>query len=159
MRQYFAVYNQQFDRDQGLDFGRFSLNWADGSKGGTFLIVTATMSTAGKQDPDNFNRTGGMMPPQYRLPAWKGGTGTWELSTERTTRQLLGGLCYQIFPVYVTTETGQQRGEYFVHRNLNGVGSLGCTVMTQDRLLQVAEELDKLADSGIKRIPYFAFYS
>jgi hypothetical protein len=153
---YFATYNQQYDRDTGLDFGRFSYNWIDNEgNGATDLITVATMSTAGKQAANDFNRKGGMMPPQYRLPGWLGER-TWQLDLREQNNSNLGGRCLQILPVYVTAESGVSRGEFFVHRNLNGVGSLGCTVTTAERLEQILAYAKKLVDQGVDKIPYLS---
>jgi hypothetical protein len=158
-RLYFATYNQHFDRDPGLDHGRFAFNWVDSDGGGaTDLIVVATMATAGKQDADDFNRKGGMMPPQYRIPGWYGKQ-TWTLDLREQQKPLLGGRCLQVLPVYITTETGVNRGEFFVHRNLRGIGSLGCTVTTAERLEQILAYAKRLVSQGVDKIPYFAYYS
>lgn len=157
---YFAVFNMGFDEDgEQLDYGRFSVNHLDDDgTGGTDLIVVATMATSRKQGRDDFNERGGLMPPQYRVPAF-GTKSTWSIDTRRQNNSNLGGLCYQVLPVYVTTENQISRGEFFLHRNLNGVGSLGCTVFNSERLQQVANVLDGLSEAGIKRIPYFVYYS
>ena len=158
-RMWFAVYNQQFDRDAGLDHGRFSLNWiaADGS-GATHFICLATQATAGRQQPDRFNEKSGMMPPQYRVPDMYQKS-TWYIETDLKQRSALGGDCFQIFPVYVKTETGTTRGEFFIHINLNGVGSLGCTVTNKTRLDAIKREMKNLQELGVSVIPYYVFYS
>jgi hypothetical protein len=158
-RLWFAVYNQHFDRDKGLDMGRFSLNWIkpDGT-GATHFLTLATQATAAKQQANDFNNKGGMMPPQYRIPSF-GKDHTWYIETDLKQRSLLGGDCFQVFPVYVTSETGVQRGEFFLHRNLNGVGSLGCTVFDADRLKSVVREMKNLQEIGVDRLPYFVYYS
>lgn len=158
-RLWFAVYNQQFDRDRGLDYGRFSINWIkeDGT-GATHFITVATMATAGKQGANDFNIKGGLMPPQYRIPTMKGKS-TWFIETDLKQRSLLGGDCFQIKPVYVKSETNVDRGEFFIHKNLRGVGSLGCTVLDSRRLKLVIKELTNLKEIGVDKLPYFVYYS
>ena len=160
MERYFAVFNMGFDSDGSqLDYGRFSVNHVDDDgTGGTDLIVMATMATSRKQGRDDFNERGGLMPPQYRVPAF-GTKSTWQIDTKRQNNSNLGGLCYQVLPVYITTENQISRGEFFLHRNLNGVGSLGCTVFDSQRLQQVAKVLDEINSKGQDRIPYFVYYS
>jgi len=158
-RLWFATFNMQFDRDPGLDHGRFCLNWLkDDGTGATHFITLATMSTAGKQGADDFNQMGGIQPPQYRVPSF-GKKQTWFIETDLKQRSKLGGDCFQVFPVNVTTENGLTRGEFFIHKNLRGVGSLGCTVTTKDRLNAIKSEMKNLQEIGVKRLPYFVFYS
>lgn len=159
-RLWFAVYNQQFDRDSGLDYGRFSLNWMkeDGT-GATHFITLATQSTSGKQGNNDFNQMGGLQPPQYRVPSFDKKQ-TWYIETDLKQRSKLGGDCFQIFPVYIKTENNLTRGEFFIHVNLRGRGSLGCTVTDKTRLDAIKREMKNLHDElGVTRIPYYVFFS
>ena len=60
---YFLLFTQHFDRDNGLDYGRLSLN---SLSGGTENIWIATSSNTAKQYPESFHVRGGLIPPQYR---------------------------------------------------------------------------------------------
>lgn len=57
-----------FDRDDGLDWGRLSLNSLER---GTIDIWITTSSVASKQKAEGFHYRGGMIPPQYRVPDLK----------------------------------------------------------------------------------------
>ncbi|MEY3827032.1 MAG: hypothetical protein RLZZ148_1850, partial [Cyanobacteriota bacterium] len=70
MSDYFLVFNQHFDRDKGVDWGRLSLNTLNPAK--TITVWTATSSIDKKQHPESFHQKGGIIPPQYRcgIPCW-----------------------------------------------------------------------------------------
>lgn len=163
---YFATYSQHFDRDKGQDYGRLcfrSLD-TDTDAGTTELVLIATMSTASKQGSNSIHERGGLMPPEYRVNDLAKGNGrytAWTLETQQQYRATKGieGACFQILPVYIKTDQGTTRGEFFVHEDKNVEGTLGCIALTKERFDQVKTFMAKLAKQGIRAMPLFLTYS
>ncbi len=152
---FFLFYSQHYDRNQGLDYGRLSLN----SLGtGVVNIWKATSSVASKQYPESFHERGGIIPPCYRcknldkylvdtkpiaLPHIKG----------------VGGNFYKINPHFVLTDKGGQRSDFGIHLDANVPGSMGCIVMTKNRFDEFEKEIEELRSKGIQNIPLFVHLS
>jgi hypothetical protein len=152
MSDYFLVFNQHFDRDKGLDWGRLSLNTLNPAK--TITVWTATSSINTKQQAESFHQRGGVIPPQYRcsIPCWTVDT------TPIPMPQIKGveGNFYKINPHQVTTDKGGVRGDFGIHLDANIPGSMGCIVLNSFNFTNFETIIKAVkADS----IPLFVFYS
>lgn len=163
---YFATYSQPFDNQPGQDYGRFCIRSLDGKgQGKTHLVLVATMSRADKQAVESFHIKGGLMPPEYRTSTFYNTDektyDSWVLETREQWRDTIGieGHCFQILPVYVKTDKGTTRGEFFAHRDANVIGSLGCIVFTADRFIVLRDYMRKLRALGVKQLPLFVTYA
>lgn len=165
-KKYFATYTQQFDRDKGQDYGRFcirSIN-TDTDEGFTELVLVATCSIATKQGQESIHETGGLLPPEYRVSDFARTNGVfeaWTLETLQQHRDTIGieGACFQVLPVYINTDKGKKRGEFFLHEDKNVVGSLGCIVFNKDRFATLKQRMADLRKAGVKAMPLFITYS
>ncbi len=152
---YFLLFTQHFDRDDGLDYGRLSLN---SLSGGTEIIWRATSSIAAKQYPESFHIRGGLIPPQYRcnkLPNYTVMTKPIPLPHIAG----VGGNFYKIDPHFVTTDKGTTRGDFGIHLDGNLPGSLGCIVMNESRFATFESKMSILKGNGVKEVPLFVQYS
>ncbi len=152
---YFLLFTQHFDRDNGLDYGRLSLN---SLSGGTETIWKATSSTAAKQYPESFHVRGGLIPPQYRckkLPNYTVMTKPIPLPHIKGVE----GNFYKIEPHFVMTDKGTQRSDFGIHLDANYPGSLGCIVMSADRFSVFEETMSRLKADNVKEVPLFVQYS
>lgn len=155
---HFFIYSQQFDRDQGQDYGRLTLNHLEK---GTLNIWVATCSTASKQDQEDFHQKGGLIPPQYRLSSPSQPTKYTVITSPIPMPQVKGveGNFYKINPHDVVTDKGGHRGDFGIHRDANVIGSLGCVVMSGDRFTDFEAKMKDLALAGIDEVPLFVQYS
>ena len=154
MPNYFFVFNQQFDRDKGLDWGRLSLNQLNPAK--TLHIWTATSSVESSQKAESFHNKGGLIPPQYRC---KNMPTTWEVETKPIPMPSVKGVegnFYKINPHAITTDKGGVRGDFGIHLDANVPGSMGCIVMDKTRFRDFEKVIKTIKQSGI---PLFVFYS
>jgi len=152
MPNYFFVYNQQFNRDRGLDWGRLSLNQLNPDK--TLYIWTATSSVESKQQGESFHNKGGLIPPQYRC-----GIPCWYVETKPIPMPSVKGVegnFYKINPHSVTTDKGGVRGDFGIHLDANVPGSMGCIVMDKTRFADFERVIKTVKE---KSIPLFVFYS
>ena len=156
MSDYFLVFNQHFDREKGLDWGRLSLNTLNPAK--TVTVWTATSSINTRQQPESFHQRGGVIPPQYRcgIPCW-----TVDLKPIPMP-QVKGveGNFYKINPHQVTTDKGGVRGDFGIHLDANAPGSMGCIVLNSlnfDNFETIIKTVDTAIDAD--SIPLFVFYS
>jgi hypothetical protein len=151
---YFLIFSMHFDRDQGLDQGRLSIN---SLSQGTKQVFVATSSQANSQQPESFHKKGGLIPPQYRcgIPFWKVNLIPIAMNAVRGVE----GAFYVISPHMVTTDAGGVRGDFGIHRDANVPGSLGCIVLSGDRFSAFEAAIRKLVDQGIKEVPLFVQYS
>jgi hypothetical protein len=152
MADYFLVFNQHFDRDKGLDYGRLSLNTLNPAK--TITVWTATSSIQAKQQPESFHQRGGVIPPQYRC-----GIPCWTVDTKPIPMPKIKGVegnFYKINPSSVTTDKGGVRGDFGIHLDANAPGSMGCIVLNPLNFTNFETIMKAVkADS----IPLFVFYS
>jgi hypothetical protein len=161
---YFLTYSQHYDRDKGQDNGRLCLRSIQVNPekpyaytGRTHEVWVATCSSYTKQYTDSFHDKGGLMPPEYRVPKLY----SWTVTLEEQYRATIGieGKCFQILPVYVTTDKGGYRGEFFIHRDANVPGSQGCIVLTGERFQHLIKTFASLREQGYKELPLFVTYS
>ena len=155
MRGRVLFFNSHFDRDTGLDYGRFSLG---SLSEGTKEIWVAASSYGTKQFPESFHYRGGFLPPEYRVPGLK----NWWFKTSPISMPHVKGVAgnfYQILPFQVHTDKGGVRGDFGIHLDANAPGSLGCIVMSKDRFTQFESWMTKLRSSGVERVPLFVRYS
>lgn len=148
----FLVFNQHFDRDNGLDWGRLSLDQLNPGK--TITIWTATSSIASKQNPESFHERGGIIPPQYRC-----GIPCWTVDTKPIPMPQVKGVAgnfYKINPHEVTTDRGGTRGDFGIHLDANVPGSMGCIVLNPVNFRDFETTMKKVAAVSI---PLFVFYS
>jgi hypothetical protein len=150
----FLVFNQHFDRDYGLDWGRLSLNQLNPDK--TLKIWTATSSVANLQKPEDFHQRGGIIPPHYRcgIPCWTVKTAPISMPTIKGVE----GNFYKIDPHIVTTDKGAKRGDFGIHRDANVPGSMGCIVLSDDRFKDFEAAMRSIKNLN-PSIPLFVFYS
>lgn len=152
---YFLIFNSHFDRDKGVDQGRFSICSLEN---GTLDIWVACSSHSTKQYHESFHERGGYIPPEYRVP----GIENWFVETDPldlTKNKGVAGNFYKITPFEVTTDKGGKRGDFGVHLDANYPGSLGCIVMNKKRFGQFESWMRILRKEKIKRIPLFIRYS
>ena len=152
MSDYFFVFNQHFDRDKGLDWGRLSLNQLNPPK--TLTVWTATSSISTKQQPESFHQRGGIIPPQYRcnIPCWSVETSPIPMPKTKGVE----GNFYKINPHSVTTDKGEIRGDFGIHLDANVPGSMGCIVLNPVNFAKFESIMKALKVSSI---PLFVFYS
>lgn len=151
----FLLFSLHFDRDNGLDFGRLSIN---NFQQGTTHIWKATSSYAAKQYAESFHERGGMLPPQYRvpdIPFWTVNTTPIDLGHVKG----VAGSFYQIAPFAVTTDQGGKRSDFGIHQDANAPGSLGCIVMSGDRFWEFEQAMTQLRHRGETDLPLFVQYS
>ncbi|MEO0834786.1 MAG: hypothetical protein AAFY16_02105 [Cyanobacteria bacterium J06642_3] len=158
----FLLFTQHFDRDQGLDWGRLSIN---SLVQGTTHIWKATSSHSTKQYAESFHECGGMLPPQYRVRHPDNSAKTLPFYTVNTNPIPLdhvkgvSGNFYQISPHKVITDKGGVRSDFGIHKDANVPGSLGCPVMSSDRFEQFEQAMAKLRRLGELYLPLFVQYS
>jgi len=153
MNDLFFVFSAHFNRDNGLDNGRLTLNSL--SKG-CLKVWVATSSQSSTQLAEGFHYRGGMIPPQYRcknLPNYFVETTPINLPNNPGVR----GAFYKILPFEVTTDKGGKRGDFGVHLDANVPGSMGCIVMNEFNFADFKRTAQKYSD--IKMIPLFVQYS
>lgn len=152
---YFLNFTLHFNRDRGLDQGRLSLNHLTE---GTLDIWLATSSISTKQGRESFHVTGGLLPPQYRVPNLK----NWEVDLNPIfmphTRGVEGNF-YRLLPHQVRTDRGGVRSDFGIHKDANTPGSMGCIVMSSDRFREFEAKMQGLKIAGIDRLPLFVQYS
>ena len=151
----FLLFTQHFDRDQGQDYGRLSIN---NFSEGTTHIWKATSSYATKQHPESFHERGGLLPPQYRVKHLTKYTVRTEPLNLAHHKGVAGNF-YQIFPFSVQTDKGAQRSDFGIHKDANVEGSLGCIVMSAERFQQFEQAITNLRNVGVVEIPLFVQYS
>jgi hypothetical protein len=152
---YFLIFSAHYDRDPGLDDGRLSLNHLTN---GTIEVWSARSGSINKQEKEGFHERGGMLPPQYRcvgVPFWK------VLVSPIAMPQLKGveGNFYKINPHEVKTDKGGFRGDFGIHKDANGPGSLGCIVMNADKFNSFEKRMQELKGFTYQQIPLFVQYS
>ena len=151
----FLLFSAHFNRDNGLDYGRLSIN---SSQQGTLLIWKATTSYATKQYRESFHERGGMLPPQYRVRDLK----YWFVNTTPIPLDNVKGVegnFYQLSPFEVTTDRGGKRSDFGIHKDANHPGSLGCIVMSNDRFAQFEAAMTRLRQHGYTKVALFVQYS
>ncbi len=152
---YALFFSQHNDRDNGLDYGRLSLNSLGA---GVINICKAVSSIASKQYPESFHERGGVIPPPYRcknLDKYLVQTKPIPLPHVRGVE----GDFYKINPHFVVTDKGGQRGDFGIHLDGNVPGSMGCIVMSKNRFDEFEREIEKLRSKGIQNIPLFVHLS
>lgn len=156
------TYSQQFDRENGLDYGRLVLrSIEEDSTGRTHRVWVATSSHATKQGAEDFHQRGGLIPPEYRcgIPSWSVELVPIPMPNNPGVR----GNFYKINPHLVTTDKGGQRGDFGIHDDPNyntAPGSQGCIVLRGERWKDFEDTITKLRDTEkLQRIPLFVTYS
>jgi len=149
------VFNAHFNRDNGLDYGRLSIN--DDHRGVT-NIWRASTSHASKQYPESFHERGGMLPPTYRVPGLPFYTVSTKPIPMPQTKGVRGNF-YQILPFEVVTDKGGKRSDFGIHKDADAPGSLGCIVMSGDRFNQFEAAMQQLRSQGIDQLPLGVYYS
>lgn len=151
----FLFFSAHFDRDNGLDMGRLSLN--DLNKGTLDIWIASSSHTKG-QMKEGFHSYGGYLPPQYRckdLPNY------FVKTTPIDMRQTKGvrGNFYQILPYKIKTDKGGTRSDFGVHLDGDYPGSLGCIVMNAERFKHFEEVMRAIYARKILLLPLFVQYS
>lgn len=152
---YFLNFSAHFDRDNGIDVGRLLLHHL---KHGHQQIWLAYSSTEEGQQREDFHQRGGLIPPQYRVPALN----QWTVSTvPEDSSGVVGveGNFYRISPYRVVTDRGGVRSAFGIHRDANKPGSLGCIVMSDDRFLDFENQMTRLRSEGVINLPLVVVYS
>lgn len=152
---HFAIFSSHFDRDKGLDHGRFALC---SLTRGVIDIWVAASSFSTKQYKESFHERGGYLPPTYRCPGLK----FWEIETSPVDLRGVKGVAgnfYRLLPHAVTTDKGGKRSDFGVHLDANVPGSMGCIVMDARRFKQFENQMKLLNQKGTKKIKLLVFYS
>lgn len=154
---YFLNFAMGLDYDGRLEEGRLVLRSISAQGGRTHQIWLSTSSLASRQKPEDFHQWGGPIPPEYRVPNLR----AWEVETTPINLAHVKGVegnFYKILPFMVKTDKGSERGDFGVHRDANTPGSLGCIVMSGDRFKHFEQEMKRLKDLAIAKIPLFVTY-
>lgn len=155
---YFLDFTMGLDADGRLEDGRLVLRSISAQGGRTHQIWVSTTSIASRQKPEDFHMKGGPIPPEYRVPNLR----AWEVETTPINLSHVKGVegnFYKILPFLVKTDKGGDRGDLGIHLDANTPGSLGCIVMSRDRFNSYEQEMKRLKDLGISKLPLFVTYS
>jgi GH24 family phage-related lysozyme (muramidase) len=155
---YFLDFAMGLDTDGRLEDGRLVLRSISEAGGRTHQVWVSTSSIASRQQPEDFHKKGGPIPPEYRVPNLK----AWEVETTPIAMPHVKGVegnFYKILPFLVKTDKGGERGDFGIHRDANTPGSLGCIVMsTGDRWNSFEAEMKRLRSLGYLKLPLFVTY-
>lgn len=152
---YFLSFSGHFDRDAGLDQFRLRL---DSLSKGCIDVWLATSSISKRQGREAFHARYALLPPDYRLVPKKHYQVNLNPRYQPHTKGIEGNF-YQILPIEVKTDRGGTRSHLGIHKDANLPGSLGCIVMSGNRFANFEEQIAKIRNMGIIRIPLLVTYS
>lgn len=151
---HYLVFSSHWDRDNGLDWGRLSLNCLER---GNLNIWTATSSAGNRQNYESQFMLNGCIPSNNNTKDKKYHI----LTVPEDSRHVKGveGSFYRIYPNDIVTTKNTVRRAIGIHKDANLPGSNGCIVMSPDRFISFELAMRELKNKGIKQVPLQVQYS
>lgn len=152
---YFLLFSSHFNRDAGIDNGRLSLNHL--SKGVIGIWVAISSHSRG-QNKEGFHARNSYIPPCYRLHGCN--RYTVDINPlKMPDNSGVRGNFYRILPFEVTTDKGQKRGDFGIHKDAGAKGSHGCIVLDATRFQLFEKRILQINTGNNNYIPLFVQYS